>query len=241
MFLLFVPVGFWFFGKPFDGNTFLFSLTGLSAAYNGAWWYISLYYKMLFTAPVVYGILTGSYLCIGLAVAGFAVLRFLPVPSGRLLEPVVASFHPAFYLCFLMGFLLARFRIYELVGRLPLVLVRVLGVLLFFLMIADRVRLAVDASSAGMDYVFVPLFSFGFLQILGMLPAVCNRVFSFFGKYSTYIWLTHVFFYDHYTKPLVTASRVSAGIYLTLVVLSTLAALGLSRIESFLCDHCLTL
>ncbi len=238
VFILFVPVGFWFFGKTFVLSEFLLNFIGISSTYNGAWWYVLQYLKMLLTLPLVDALFTvfadRKEKITKLVFYGviFAVLVLLFALS--LLEPVIEFFQPAFYLCFLMGYLIARFRLYELAWRIVVYITKketlaetvlfILGILAFLLVIICRVKIAKDASSAGLDFIFVPVFGFGFLKILEHLPKV-SKAFAFFGSLSTFIWLTHVFYYDHYMKKAVMATGISAGIYFTLLAISTIGAL----------------
>ncbi len=259
VFVIFVPIGFLFFGKPFRAGEFFLNLFGLSSTYNGAWWYVRLYFLMLLTVPLVNGLFTVfdkkeqnriKYLFYGvlaLILGGSYFLPFSPEPAGNLLLALMDLFQPAFYLCFLVGYLLARFRVYEFCYDLftheknPLRdkgerILSVLGVLAFFLVIVVRVKMAKDASSAGLDFLFVPVFVFGVLKITDMIPVV-GTVLTRFGYLSLFIWLTHVFYYDHYAKGIVMMSHLSLGIYLTLLAMSTLTAIALNfllrRIEKW--------
>ncbi len=81
--------------------------------------------------------------------------------------------------------------------------------------------------------MFVPVLVFGFVILIELIPLLA-KFFAFFGQYSAFMWLTHVFFYDHYTKALVMFSRVSIGIYVTLVLISLTAAYVLSKIKNWI-------
>lgn len=243
VFILFVPVGFLFFNKPFVLSEFLLNLLGISSTYNGAWWYVLQYLKMLITLPVIDIIFTRysnktdtkkqSVLILVLFLILLLMLIFFKNPLGIALD----FMQPAFYFCFIMGFIISRFKLYELASLLlPKSVLYILGLLGFLLVIIFRVKMAKDASSAGFDFIFVPVFSFGFI-CLNELLNFSKKLFIFFGKYSTFIWLTHVFFYDHYAKRIVMASHFSSFIYLTLLLLSTMAAILLNIIYKFFFAH----
>lgn len=230
VFFIFIPVGFIFYRRKFDLSEFLLNLFGISSTYNGAWWYVAFYTKILLILPLCDCVLTlfkssKEKLIEALfyiAILG-ALLAFYIADSfyfGRF----VSSFQPAFLLCFLVGFLISRFQLYELAIRLfTKKIAYALGILGFILVIACRVKIAKDASSAGLDFIFVPVFVFGFVVLMELWTPV-SKIFEYMGKYSTFMWLTHVFFYDHYSKKLVMASHVSIGIYLMLLILSFASA-----------------
>lgn len=236
VFILFVPIGFIFFGKPVVISELLLNLFGISSSYNGAWWYVFQYMKMLLVFPLIDCFLMIYKNKSARRIWGifYAVLFVALIVVFMINKDVVFGalefFQPAFFLCFIVGIVIARLKLYELCSKiLPEKLLYILGILGFILVIAARVKIAKDASSAGLDFVFVPVFAFGFSVIVYMLPKVSD-FFCFFGGLSTYMWLTHVFFYDHYAKKLVMCSKVSLGIYLTLVLLSAVSALVLGKI-----------
>lgn len=226
VFVLFVPIGFLFYNRQFVFSEFILNFVGLSSSYNGAWWYVLFYLRLILIMPLCdcffrtfnakkdkcYKAL--FYLVIAAFLLAFKIL------DAKGFSNFVDSLQMAFLLCFLVGFIVSRFSLYELAIRLLTArLAYALGILGFVLVICARVKIAKDASSAGLDFIFVPVFAFGFIVIMTLCPYL-GRIFKFIGKYSTFMWLTHVFFYDHYSKNLVMFTRFSTGIYLTLLVLS---------------------
>lgn len=236
VFFIFVPIGFLFYNKPFEIKEFLMNLFGFSSTYNGVWWYVLFYLKLLLTLPVINLIFTHfkgikEFIKKYIFILVLVCLLFLFYLNDRiLLFSIIESFQPAFYLAFLMGYLISKFKIYELFSKiLPKNVLNFLGLIGLIVVIIIRVRLAKDASSAGLDFVLVPVFAYGFC-VLTTLFSFLRKPFLFFGNYSTIIWLTHVFFYDHYAKNIVMFSGVSTGIYFTLLILSTLTAIVLTKL-----------
>lgn len=247
VFIIFVPIGFLFFDRSFDFKELILNFLGIKATYNGAWWYVLQYLKMLISFPFIY-VLLQKYKDIKSKIIYIIYLIFIVLVCliGLLwfkayLLLFIDFWQPAFYLCFISGIILAKFKVFEyFYGTVSLfknskLLLKILGILAIVLVIAARVKIAKDASSAGLDFIFVPVFCYGavlcFKQFSStFLGNILNSVWNFFGKYSTFIWLTHVFFYDHYAKKIVMASHFSTGIYLTLLLLSTLTAMALSKL-----------
>ena len=235
VFIIYMAVGFIFFKKEFLIGEFLLNLLGISSSYNGAWWYVLQYVKMLLTLPVIdacfvyYKYKKDRITAIIIAAAGIitcAILYLLPTREALL--SAIEFFQPAYYLCFIMGFLISRFCLYELADLildkyLPKAIYIIVAICAIIAVMALRIHMAKDASSAGFDFIFVPVFIFGAGYLLSLEGPIAKAL-SFIGSLSTYMWLIHVFYYDHYAKNIVMFSRFSLGIYLTLVLMSGLSA-----------------
>ena len=190
---------------------------------------------MLLTLPVIdacfvyYKDKKDRITAIVIAVAGIitcAILYFLPTRNALL--RAIEFFQPAYYLCFIIGFLISRFCLYELADLildkyLPKVIYIILAICAIIAVMALRIHMAKDASSAGFDFIFVPVFIFGAGYLLSFEGPIAKAL-SFIGSLSTYMWLIHVFYYDHYAKNIVMFSHFSLGIYLTLLLMSGLSA-----------------
>lgn len=236
VFIIFVPIGFVFFGKPFDFKEFVLNFLGISSDYNGAWWYVFQYIKMLLLLPILDSLFSwGKNKRVNISRIVFFIVILGLIIALRVSSPVTFAivldfFQPAFLLCFVIGYLFSRFKIYEFFYKLiPTKILYFLGILGFLAVIVVRVKMAKDASSAGLDFVFVPIFAYGFCVIMTLLPRV-SGIFRYLGFLSTFMWLTHVFYYDHYAKSLVMFSRFSTGIYITLLLLSVLTGIVLKLI-----------
>lgn len=86
-FLVFVPIGLFFYSHnvryAWDARTFLFSLLGLDNHYNGEWWFVLLYLKLLLLFPVAYWIVQKNVLLslvIVLIGIGFGVEDWVNIP-----------------------------------------------------------------------------------------------------------------------------------------------------------------
>lgn len=236
VFIVFVPIGFIFFNKGFILSEFLLNLIGIKSTYNGAWWYVLQYVKMLLLLPIIHmffiifnkpsqnRIKVILYSCL------MIVFLFLFFGFKNIFWNILNFFQISFLLCFIVGYLIARLQIieyvYKILGdKIPYVL----GFIIFVLVIFIRMKIAKDASSAGLDFIFAPALAYGFLCIIHIFKHV-GKLFSFLGKYSTYMWLVHVFFYDHYAKRFIMLTGFSTTIYLTLVLVSLISAIILDTI-----------
>lgn len=203
---------FLFLGKPFDITEFVLNMLTIRLTYNGSWWFIRLYVVMLLALPFLDLFFTSlpvrkertikwlllsalSALVIGL----FCYGTFHSPESRYILYLIKSSLPPVFLLIFAIGYLFARFAIYEkllhhlnrLSDRiiLPSALLCLSGTILL------RVLLTKDASFATLDFLFVPLFIFGMIPLINHCKTLSD-ILIFFGKISTYLWLVHVLIYD---------------------------------------------
>lgn len=240
VFIIFVPIGFIFFNKIFIFDEFILNFIGLSSSYNGAWWYVYQYLKMLMILPVIDMFFVvykdKKQNIIKYSIYGFLFILVIAeyIINKDQFYAIFNYFQPAFLLCFIIGYFLSRFNVLELISRfISKNLFNVLGIILLVFVIVLRVKMAKDASSAGLDFIFAPCFCIGSLCLLNYLKKL-NRLLIVIGSYSTYMWLVHVFFYDHYAKQLVMASHLSLIIYLSLVLMSLGTAVVLTRFYQYL-------
>lgn len=230
------------------------NLTALNPTYNGAWWYVEQYAKMLLVLPLLDLLLTRYTLpaekkkkCLfygGLTLLGVAALlvgRLWWKPLWELLFAVAKSMRISFLLILLMGYLTARYALYQrmdawlrrIAGWLPILV----AVVLMILVITIRVKLATDASYAELDFVFTPLLVYAVLTLLAYIPPLCSFL-TWWGHQSTYIWLTHVFFYDwlcRFLRPLI---RLDIWVYLAVLLASAAASVLLKGIGGLVRRMC---
>ena len=188
----------------FAGNFFCYRPT-----YNGAFWYVEQYAKMLLILPIIdvffhknktseksrtlfYGVL--------FVLGGMVLIGILVLPAFRaIIVPIIKVFRPSFLAAFLAGYLLARFGIYERVFRLLLelngIFRRLLGILLICLMGGIRIYLADSAAYARCDFLIVPIFSLGLLLAVTE-EGLIGKSLQWLGKRSVYLWLTHIFVFE---------------------------------------------
>lgn len=246
-----------FFGEHLNLLEFLGNFTGVQVTYNGTWWFLLQYVEMLLFLPLLDLLFTRfslpseqkkkhiTFAILAVAVMCVIVLLFLFSSQPlTVLGAVKAQLRPAFLAVFVMGYLSARFDVFSsLTQRL---LARGKGYLyaVSFLMLAGsiviRVLLTKDASFAALDFLLVPLFCFGILQILSVC-SLLSRLFAWFGQISVWLWLLHVCVYGD-TLPLFEglASHLPGGhipslfFYLAELALSSLCSLFFSLLFRFL-------
>ena len=188
----------------FVGNFFCYRPT-----YNGAFWYVEQYTKMLLILPIADGLLHKNktseksrtfFYGVLLALGGMALIGILALPAFRTIAvQIIKAFRPAFLAAFLVGYLSAGFGVFEwlfqLFSELKGSFRWLLGVLLICLAGGLRIYLADSAAYARFDFLIVPLFSLGLLLAVserGML----GKGLQWLGKRSVYLWLTHILVFE---------------------------------------------
>lgn len=241
--LIYMGIVFGIQGLPFDASELPGNLTALNPTYNGTWWYVEQYAKMLLVLPFLDLFLTHFeqpaerkrkwIFFLTLALLGAAA-----VLVGRLWWPglwnavlaVKSGLRFSFLLVFVVGYLLARFALYQRVDRalrrggswLPVCL----SVMLVGAVIALRVMLATDAAYAKLDFLFVPLLAYGLLTLFSYVPPLCAFL-AWWGRQSTYIWLTHGFLYGWLYYSIKSQVRLDIWAYLAVLLASAAVSLPL--------------
>lgn len=228
----------------FSLKEFLLNMLGVSNSYNATWWYILQYVKMLLLLPMVAALFykftdraQEKKKWMFYAVVAAAALLCLAGAyfwNPALMELIVKAAHGlriSFTLVFIVGYLAARFSVYQRIAGMKIFgegvsgqavserKMLLAGVAALTFSVIVRVLLSDDPAYAKMDFLIVPVFIFGVLTVLKRLPRL-SAVLRFFGGLSTYMWLIHIFFWKDAFRPLVMFTGVSTGIFLTLVALS---------------------
>jgi len=246
--LIYMGIVFGILGLPFDPSQLPGNLTALNPTYNGAWWYVEQYAKMLLVLPFLDLLLTRFdqpeerrrkrvfYLTLALLGTGAVLVGRLWWPGlWNVILAVKSGLRLSFLLIFVVGYLAARFALYQRVDRalrrrgswLPVCVAAVL----VGIVIALRVMLATDAAYAKLDFLFAPLLAYGLVTLLSHIPPLCSFL-AWWGHQSTYIWLVHGFLYGwlyFFIKPLV---RLDIGVYLVVILASAAVSLLLRALGS---------
>lgn len=248
--LIFKGIDFLLLGQPFSAGELPGNLTALNPTYNGAWWYVEEYAKMLLVLPLL-DLLFNRYetatekkkkwsfflalAVLGLAAALTGLLWWRPL--WELLLSAAKSMRISFLLVFAVGYLAARYALYQKADGwlrrrgswlpVPVSAVLIVGV------IALRVRLATDASYAEWDFVLTPFLVYGLLTLLAHVPPLC-RFLAWWGRQSTYMWLTHVFFYEWLHQGISQILRRDIWVYAAVLLASAGASLVLRGLGGLL-------
>lgn len=252
VFLVFLGVFFPVFGRSFSPPEYVANFLALDTSYNGTWWYILQYVKMVLLLPPVDLLFTPlvgedrkteevrkkrklmiTFLTVGTA-AGI-LLQLIVCPRTLSLEESLLSWiRISYFAVFLMGYFSARFqwhqRAMQLMQNRRKWTQIVYGLVLMLIFMLIRMKLSHHPSYARMDFLIAPCFIWGFLLVASNVTRLGNA-FAHLGSLSTYMWLSHIFFYDAKFAGVVGFTHFSTGIFLTVLVISILTALALTKVE----------
>ena len=194
---------------PFEPKEFFLNFFAISTTYQTTWWYMGQYavmllllplLDMLFTCPAEAGERKRKYLFFGLlalagavlAICGLAVYR----PLRELLLWLLEGLRLSYFLPFCVGYLLARYMIYQWIARTIQGKASVItAVAAFAAAVALRVILADSPSYARADFVIVPVLAYALLTLLQLVPPL-EKLLAWLGRQSTYMWLIHGFLFE---------------------------------------------
>jgi len=248
--LIFVVFMFFVFktgGKVFEPTQYFRNFFFLETSYNGALWYVEQYVKMMLLLPLLDGFFTGCKrkstaikkwsfygVLLVLLIAAYVIGRFFSPEVKELILTIVAALRPAFVMVFVVGFLISRFSLYEKVAKLFSFLAPwmhyITGAVLMLIVLFIRTRLAFAPAYAQTDFILVPFWVYGFLCVIRNIKPL-ELFFLWFGKLSTYMWLTHVFIYDYTSLWFRNHLQSHLLFYVIQVLLSMLVAMAITGLE----------
>lgn len=229
VFLIFMPMGFVANIYDFNIKKVLFCFLGIRIGYNGEWWYVTQYIYMLFLLPCV-------HLCFEFIVNNRT--RNLNVFCFGIIMFILYAFaykklwiEKTYIFIFLIGYISARLEKNKKLNSYILIKHRFLSsTFIFIFCFILRSVVADSASYCKIDIFIIPIFIYA-VSLITWRENKVTKTLEFFGKYSTYMWLTHTFICYYYFQPFITISKFSSIMYIEVVLLSLGIAYILSWIE----------
>lgn len=227
------------YGFDYSLPNYLLNMLGLKSDYNATWWYVVIYYCMVLISPIVYSLLNEKFdkrkvllVCViflsaviiyftyGLIINDFA--HYIKMASK-----IVQSALYVYTLIFIEGMLCVHYGIFEKLSER----INLFGfVIILFITFLLRVVLIRIPSDPIFDVLLIMPFVFSVSVILDKL-SLLTSVYRYFGKYSTYMWYLHAYFYAYLFYDLVKQSDYSVVVYLQVVFYSLTAAIAFTYFE----------
>ena len=226
-------------GFDYSLSNYVLNLLGIRATFNSTWWYILIYYYMVLISPIVYKILNkinfkGYLILIGATVLSF-IVAFV---SGYLFEYIkfisrtVQNYQIIYLIIFVEGMFFGRYPILDYISSKMNALT---SILLFLLVFAARALLIRTPSDCLFDIILIAPTILSFACILKNSFSL-TKFFGYFGKYSSYIWYIHAYFYSYLFFNIVSRANLSLFVYLQVVVYSLASAIVFTIVEKKLTD-----
>lgn len=237
---------------PVSAGELLGNATALTPSWNGTWWYVEQYAKMLLLLPLMDLLLTRFeekrekekkmifYVAVCILPPAAALAAGVRAEEIWMwIRAAVQWLRPSFLAVFAAGYLMARCKVYERVDALQKKRLGkwerpgafCLAVAWIGIVIAVRVTLASGPAYADADFVLTPLFVYGILTIFSFVKPV-GSFFAWWGRYSTYIWLVHNFFHVPVYNLTKLFTRLDFPVYLGTLAISALIAVALTGLEA---------
>lgn len=217
--------------KPNIGiSQFLLSILGLSKAYNGEWWYISQYLVFLLYYPLIVFLIDTNkkkkHRILLMVSFSLLFIGLLKVPSLKVIYKFLKNYN--FFSCYVIifaeGIFAAKYNVFQRCKP-----TRFVSYCLLMISIIARMIIVKNANFGWFDVIIIFPFILGFSTI--NMGYYVDKILSFFGKNSTYIWLTHTFYCYYYFSNIILWTKTSELMLLELVVISTVTAVVLKKIE----------
>lgn len=231
--IIFIPIGIFFFGVPFDSRKFLRALFLGEGGYNGEWWYVRQYLRFLVVFPFLD--LLSSFLKekrqtkeyvfgIGIVLLSIGILQ-KAVPLEKVINLIKNLIISPYMLIFVMAFLIGKFNVFEYIDRKLQISSGISG-LICFLLIIVRFTYTVHPSQNSGDIVIAPLLIFFIVKRIhfdgGKVKKEMKKTLKFMGKYSTFIWLSHTFWIYYYFQDIILLPHYSLLIFVWALFISLL-------------------
>lgn len=194
------------------------------------WWFVRQYIVLLILAPIFVGVFTNKNLfrkTISLCVfCTFWLLIKMLTKFGFIHTDSIFSSYFCFFqniscvLTFIVGIITAKFNLYSLYSRIPHN--KLVSLLCIIMGCLCRFAFSNNPTSMMIDFFVVPLFIFGTTTLL--VNTNVSKLFEYFAKHSTNIWLTHTFWCYYFFQDIVIKPYYSILIYIWLLGLSLLSS-----------------
>lgn len=200
------------------------NLLVFGSSYNGAWWFVGIYLLMVLLSPLVFKIMRKHPVLVALAApAVYAVSYFVRFRYEGFWQQKLSLLGMS-YAELLVG---AYFCRYSFMDMLETICSRVLPGKVRMIVLTAVVA-AVILVRGYIPSLFVAPIS-GLIFIVCYLLAVrqglpLQGLFSFLGKHSSNIWLTHMFFYMPMYGGIAYRAKYALGVLLLLLILSICAS-----------------
>ena len=222
------------YGFDYSPINYILNLIGIRATFNSTWWYILIYYIMVLVSPLVYVLLkkfkTKHYLAIILL---FILSVAVSLISGHLVDylkfisKTIQNYTVIYLLIFMEGMFCAR---YPFLDHLASKMNALTSLVLLLLTFIARALLIRAPSDCLFDLVMIVPFILSFTKLISYSDIVL-KILSYLGKYSSYIWYVHAYFYSYLFFNLVFRSDLSLFVYLQIMLYSLASSILFDLLE----------
>lgn len=224
-------------GFDYSLSNVILSLIGIRASFNGTLWYVAVYYRMLLLSPIFYLILKKIKVRDYLIIIGIGVISvIIAFISGngfvylKSISTFIQNFVIIYILIFAEGMFCARYNWIDIIGSKLNMFTSILLLLVTYIARVLLIR-------APSDSLFDLVLTIPFIVSVTKIVSKCNiltKVLCFFGKYSSYIWYCHAYFYSYLFFNLVLRCDQSIIVFIQVIIYSLIISFIFTLIEKSL-------
>ena len=221
-------------GFDYSLINYILNLLGIRATYNGTWWYILVYYYMILISPVVYILLNKMkfkhyllFIIIFIVSLGIAFISGNFVPYLKMISGFIQNYITMYLIIFMEGMFCGKYPLLDMISSKLNALTSALLLLIVFVL---RVLLIRAPSDSLFDLVLIVPFVISITKLFSYSEQLIDGL-SFIGKYSSYMWYAHAYFYSYLFFNLVLKSDYSLLVYLQVVIYSLAVSIIFTHIE----------
>lgn len=244
VFAVFVPVCA-FLGKiQITPSSLLLNLSGLSSSYCGEWWFLSTYAEIIVAFSLVDRYIKNHNIKIGYVLVASVVISFigysLNIISSRIgiaMDNLIV--HEIYYFLikqplFVVGWCYARNdgikKIDEFLGKFKGNTRRLIILLLGVFTLTTQ-YLFHQIPETYIYMIYLPVFVYVFSLIYSKIPTLIGKMIETFGKYSTYMWLSHSILLYKLVQKFIYMPKVSLLCWFNLIAVTFICSVLLSYVE----------
>jgi hypothetical protein len=222
-----------------DFSTFLQNFTALNTTYNGAWWFLTIYFFFIFTSKPLfllfqkYNAYVVFFIFLNLYIIGF-YFRIYKTPNYNI--ELLNWFHKnsALYFATLFQFMMGVFAyqykwstkfanfVFNFKFKNILLIISILILIIFHALLPNLFF----AAFTGLVFIFI----FNSID----LPLFVSKSINFFIPHSTNIWLIHMFFSSIYFNDFIYSPIYVIPIFLLLLFCSVMSSFIVNKINIFI-------
>lgn len=222
-------------GYPGSWQKLVLTFTGIAPAYNGAWWFFTIYILFVSTSKFWFRLLDhlNSYFYLIILLITYLLAFYFRIYKPTIFENLILQWmhtQGALYFCTLFQFMMGAFalkyewnkKILSLFGKIKyrnlIATIGIIGLIIFHGIVPN--------------FIVAPFTALGFIFLFLQMNfgKKVNEGLDFFTLHATNLWLIHMFFYLIYFKEIIYAPQNPTLIFIWLVLICVVASYFINAI-----------
>lgn len=205
---------------------------------NGEWWYVTQYIVYLCTLPFIEYIFS-KHNSVCLTRGGSCASLWVNVCCCLVISFIVWLFDCSkmYFVLFLLSYMIGYYGVFERLNK-TISISKPMIIILLLLSVSLRIIVVSDVNDITIDIIIVPLMVYFIVLLFHVTSSknisIISKTLKSFGKYSSFIWLTHTFWIYYYFQRIVFWPKFSIAIFALVFILSLITAFVLDKIHGII-------